>query len=147
MILQNEVLQNQSPMIAQPTPTIQSNPQIPSPTPTRKPIFIYLIGLFVFILILFISWAGYQIYQYKKTPNQPNLNRGNTYTTAPTPPVSVILPPDTPPKGPEYTGVYVCIDNGCAIYPPQDAKQFCPMTFKTSNCDNKCGDPANRCKQ
>jgi hypothetical protein len=117
---------------------ILQNEFVPSQnvTPTRKPIFFYLIGLFIFLLVVFISWGSYQIYQYNKyVPGLP-------------PPTPFFDFSPSPYTNSDREGVYVCTaDGGCVVYPPQDAKKFCPKTFQVEGCDNQCRDKKNRCSK
>lgn len=113
---------------------ILQNEFVPTVPPNRKPIFFYLIGLFIFLLIAFISWGGYQIY------------KRNKYVPGPPPPTPFFVTSPDAYNSSDYQGVYVCTaDGGCVVYPSKDAAEFCPKTFQTVGCDNQCGIKANRC--
>jgi hypothetical protein len=105
-------------------------------TPVRKPIFFYLIGFFIFLLVVFISWGGYQIYLQ------------SNYIPGPPPPTPFFESPAKPYVSTDVEGVYACsVDGYCVVYPPQDAKKFCPKTFQTEGCDNQFGKKKNRCSR
>jgi len=128
---------NQVPAQIPSVTNVQMSPEIPE-QPKQKRVIYYLIGLFAVILIVFISWGGYQIYQYNISPSP-------SYLPGPTPPVSIILPSNTPPKETPRQGAMVCINGGCTVYAMSDAKKFCPKIYTTNNCDNECGDPKYDC--
>jgi len=137
MILQNELDPNQRPVSGQTVPMAPQVSQIPASPPTRKPIIPYLIGFLIFFLMLFIFWGSYRIYQIGK---QPKGSGPNTPTVVKNPATVTVT----------EKGVYACApqgDGGCALYPSFHAKQVCPITFQTDNCDNQCGDKANWCTQ
>lgn len=137
MILQNGLITNQKPVSEQVVPETPLESQIPAMLPTRKPIFIYLIWFLVFCFTLFIFWGSYQIYQIEKQPNRPSPS-----------PTTVVKNPATVTV--TEKGVYACAPQGgggCALYPTAYAKQVCPITFQTDNCDDKCDIKANWCTQ
>lgn len=138
MVLQNDLDFNQEPIPNQEISNSTTDSGNPNLQPTEKPIFLYLIGFFIFCIILFIFWASYRIYQIRKKSTTSNIktetiddsNKTNNFKM----------------EG----GMHACApQNGgkCLIYPLTVINEICPITFNTNNCDNKCGDPTNHCKE
>lgn len=51
----------------------------------------------------------------------------------------------TPTPTTQYSGNYACTPGGvCNLYGDPQA-QGCPISYAASNCNNQCGNPANRC--
>jgi hypothetical protein len=92
----------------------------PSQPPTKRKLFIYVLGFLVLVLISFIAYSAYKLYNNK------------------------------PPKAPaaQVIGTQACAPDGiCKVYPKAYAAKVCPKVYQTANCDNQCGDKANLCSQ
>ncbi len=88
------------------------------PSFIRSKLFIYIIVVVIFFLAFFIAYSAYRLYNNK------------------------------PQKFPEVAGTQACSPDGlCKLYAATIAKEVCPITFTSANCDNKCGDIKNRCSK
>ena len=99
-------------------------PEQTQQTKKKLRLLYFFIGL-ILVLIIFIVWAGYQIYQQQSN-----------------------MPRYSPPEGfTEVQGVYGCDPSGkCVLYLPQAAEENCPVTFSSENCNKACRESANLCK-